>query len=330
MTIEPWGQMPDGQLVHRLHLSGGGITAHVLTLGAIVQDLRLDGVAYPLVLGAGQLAPYLGPMRYFGATVGRFANRIAGGRFTLNGVTHDLSRNTPGGHCLHGGTRGASDRIWAIEDHAPDRATLSLTLPDGDMGFPGRMEVVLQVALAEGAISFDYSATTDADTPCSLSHHGYFVLDDSGSIAEHRLRVAAERYLPVDASTLPTGEIAPVADTPFDFRSPRSLSGVALDHNFCLTGKRVPLRPVAWLDSPRSGLAMQVATTESGLQVYTANHLPEQGVTDHKGRPYARHAGIALEAQAWPDAPNRPDFPDATLRVGETYRHVTRYSFHRL
>jgi aldose 1-epimerase len=316
-------------MVHRLRLSGGGLTAHVLTLGAIVQDLRFAGVAHPLILGAGQLAPYLGPMRYFGASVGRYANRIAGGRFRLNGVTHDLSRNTPGGHCLHGGASGASDRLWTIEDHAPDRATLSLTLPDGDMGFPGRLEVVLHLTLSECAMTFDYTATSDADTVCSLSHHGYFVLDDSGSIADHRLRIAADYFLPVDDDTLPTGQIASASETPFDFRNPRILSGVALDHNFCLSDGPVALRPVAWLDSPRAGLAMQVSTTEPGLQVYTANHLPERGVTDHQGRAYGRHAGIALEAQAWPDAPNRPDFPDATLRAGQTYRHVTRYSFNR-
>lgn len=330
LTVEPWGTLPDGQMVHRLRLSGGALTAHVLTLGAIVQDLRLEGVGYSLVLGADHLAPYLGPMRYFGASVGRFANRIADGRFSLNGIAHELSRNAPGGHCLHGGAIGASDRIWTIADHAPDRVTLTLTLIDGDMGFPGRLEIVLEVSLAEAAITFSYSATTDADTPCSLSHHGYFVLDDRGTIASHRLQVAADHYLPVDGNALPTGQIAPVTNTPFDYRNPRSLSGVGLDHNFCLSDTPVPLRSVARLDSLRSGLAMQVATTEPGLQVYTANHLPEAGVMDHRGRVYARHAGVALEAQHWPDAPNRPDFPDATLRVGDTYRHVTRYSFHRL
>lgn len=322
--------MPDGQTVHRLRLSGGGLTARILTLGAIVQDLRLDGVAYPLVLGASHIAPYLGPMAYFGATVGRYANRIAEGRFTLKGVTHDLSRNALGRHCLHGGAHGTFDKIWTIADHAPDRATLRVTLPDGDMGFPGRLEIVLHLSLSDGALTFDYSATCDADTVCSLAHHGYFVLDDSGSIVDHRLRVAADHYLPVDANTIPTGQIAPVGDTPFDFRSPRRLQGVELDHNFCLSDTRLPLRPVAWLDCMRSGLAMQVATTEPGLQVYTANHLPEQGAIGYQGRPHARHAGIALEAQHWPDAPNRPDFPDATLRAGERYRHITCYSFHRL
>lgn len=330
LTVEPWGHLPDGQMVHRLRLSGGGLSAQVLTLGAILQDLRLEGVAFPLVLGADQLAPYPGPMRYFGATVGRYANRIAGGHFALNGVSHDLSRNALGRHCLHGGEQGTSDKIWTITEHAPDRATLRLTLPSGEMGFPGRLQIALTISLSEGALTFDYSATTDADTLCSLSHHGYFVLDDSGSIADHRLCVAADRYLPVDADTIPTGQIAPVAGTPFDFRNTRSLEGVVLDHNFCLSDGCVPLRTVASLDAWRSGLAMQVATTEPGLQIYTANHLPEQGAMDHKGQALSRHAGIALEAQHWPDAPNHPNFPNVTLRVGDTYRHVTRYSFNRL
>lgn len=327
--MESFGTTPDGSPVHRLTLQGGGLRAHVLTLGAIVQDLRLDGVAHPLVLGADQLAPYLGPMRYFGASVGRYANRIAGGRFALHGQRHDLSRNYRGRHCLHGGARGCAEHVWSVADHSDDSATLTMTLLDGDMGFPGRLDIALTISLHLGALTFDYTATTDRDTVCSLSHHGYFVLDDSGSLAQHSLRVAAEHYLPTDDDLIPTGAIAPVAGTDLDYLRARSLRDVALDHNFCLSNHPVPLRPVAWVASDLSGLALQVATTEPGLQVFTAGHLPLSGVVGRDGQALGRHAGIALEAQHWPDAPNHPDFPDATLRVGDTYRHTTRYSFHR-
>ena len=251
------------------------------------------------------------------------------GAFTLNGQTHRLSRNFRGRHCLHGGAPGCAEQLWTLADATTDSATLTLTLPDGDMGFPGRLRIVLTIALSDAAISFDYSATSDRDTVCSLSHHGYFVLDDSGSLAEHRLRIAAAHYLPVDDDLIPTGRIAPVAGTGFDFQTCRSLQDVALDHNFCLSNAPAALRPVAWLRSDRSGLQMQVATTKPGLQVYSASHLPQAGAIGHGGHALGRHAGIALEAQHWPDAPNRPNFPDATLRAGERYRHVTRYSFHR-
>jgi aldose 1-epimerase len=325
--IVPFGHLPDGRVVHRLGLRSGGMHAHVLTLGAIVQDLRLQDIAHPLVLGADHLGPYLGPMRYFGASVGRYANRIAHGRFMLKGQAYALSRNALGRHCLHGGTTGCAEKLWQVVDVQEHRATLAITLPDGDMGFPGQLDISLTISLSDGALNFDYGATSDRDTVCSLSHHGYFVLDDSGSLAQHQLRVAADHYLPVDDDLIPTGQIAPVTGSAFDFRTMRSLQDVALDHNFCLSPARTALRPVAWLHSALSGVQMRVETTEPGLQVYTANHLPQAGVTGLDGRPLGRHAGVALEAQGWPDAPNQPDFPDATLRAGEPYRHQTRYVF---
>lgn len=327
--VERFGEMPDGRAVHRVTLHKGAMRGQVLTLGAIVQDLRLEGTNHPLVLAAGTLAPYLRPMHYFGASVGRYANRIATGEFTLNGQKHRLSRNFRGRHCLHGGELGSAEQLWTLADATADSATLALTLADGDMGFPGRLSIVLTIALSDAAISFDYTATSDRDTVCSLSHHGYFVLDDSGSLAEHSLRIAAGHYLPVDNDLIPTGRIVPVAGTGFDFQTSHPLQDVALDHNFCLSDAPAALRPVAWLRSDRSGLQMQVATTEPGLQVYTATHLPQAGVVGADGRAFGRHAGIALEAQHWPDAPNRPEFPCATLRASQTYRHTTRYSFDR-
>jgi len=319
--------LPDGRPVHRITLSNGRLSARILTLGAIVQDLRLAGVDFPLVLGAERIAPYLGPMRYFGGMVGRYANRIGAGRFTLNGQTIQLSRNQDGRHCLHGGTIGSAERLWDIRAQTPDSVTLALTLADGEMGFPGEMAVDLIISLSGDRLCFDITATSDRDTICSFAHHGYFVLDASGSIADHRLKMAAESVLAIDADLIPTGAIVPVSQTGLDFRAARSLHNVALDHNFCLSDRRLAPRPVALLCSDLSGLAMQIETTEPGLQVYTANHLPVPGLAGLGGRAYGRHAGIALEPQNWPDAPNHPAFPSALLRAGEVYHQRTSYGF---
>ncbi|MFN4101297.1 MAG: aldose epimerase family protein [Pararhodobacter sp.] len=325
---ETFGQMPDGTEVRRLTLRGGGLVAKVLTLGAIVQDLRLDGVPHPLVLGAGTPAAYLGPLEYFGAIVGRFANRIAGGRFVMDGVLHQVPPNFRGRHALHGGTIGSGARVWRIEAQHPDSVLLALSMADGEMGFPGNLEVTVRISLpGNGALQFDIEATTDRATPCGFAHHGYFTLDDTGDLSRHRLQVPAAHYLPIDDDLIPTGEIAPVAGTPFDFLEPRSLHRQEIDHNFCLARQRLPLRPVAFLESHASGLGMRVESTEPGLQVYTAIHLPPGGEPGLDGQRYGPFAGVALEAQNWPDAPNRPDFPPAILQSGEPYRQVTRYTF---
>ena len=319
--------LPDGRPVHRIDLRKGRLSASILTFGSIVQDLRLEGVAFPLVLGAERIAPYLGPMRYFGGMVGRYANRIGGGRFTLNGQTIQLSRNQDGKHCLHGGTSGSADRLWRIRERTPDSVELALTLADGEMGFPGEVTVALILCIANDGLCFDVTATSDRDTICSFAHHGYFVLDDSGSIADHRLEMAADAVLDIDADLIPTGAVVPVSQAGLDFRTARSLRGLALDHNFCLSNTRTAMRPVARLWSDLSKLVMQIETTEPGLQVYTANHLPVAGAQGLGGRRYGRHAGIALEAQNWPDAPNHPAFPPALLRAGDVYRQRTTYGF---
>lgn len=325
MTIDVFGHMPNGQPVQRIRLRAGGLQANILTLGAIVQDLRMNGVAHPLVLGAETLAPYLGPMHYFGATVGRFSNRIADGRFSLNGQLYQLSRNFRGRHCLHGGQIGSAERLWSVKQVTEDSVTLTLALPDGDMGFPGNLDASLTISLSDRALGFEIRATSDRDTICSFAHHGYFILDNSGSLAHHRLQIAAEEYLPVDDDLIPTGDIAPVQNTDFDFRTPRRLQDAALDHNFCLSHQRESLRHVARLGSDLSGLTLHVETTQPGLQVYTAQHLPQQGVIGHDGQPLGTYAGLALEAQAWPDAPNHPHFPSALLAKNATYHHATRY-----
>lgn len=324
---ERFGAMPDGSPVERAVLTGGGLTAHILSYGAVVQDLRLDGHDAPLVLGFETFAPYLTHSPYFGATAGRYANRIRDGHLELDGTTYKLDTNFLGKHLLHGGARGMGKRLWRFEDVAEDRATLAITLPDGDMGFPGTLDARVTFALLPGG-TFDIrmDAVTDAPTLCNLAHHSYFTLGGE-KIADHHLRIDAESYLPVDDELIPTGEVRPVDGTRFDFRAPAPVGQAKpLDHNYCLSRERTGLRPVAWLENPATGLKMELRTTEPGLQVYDATKLNVDlpGLT---GAPMGPHAGIAMEPQVWPDANHHDGFPSAVLRPGETYRQHTQYVF---
>ncbi|MFW8637264.1 aldose epimerase family protein [Cribrihabitans pelagius] len=323
-----FGRLPSGDAVRRFTIEGGGLTASILSYGATVQDLRLEGFTHPLVLGADHLAPYLGPMAYFGGLVGRFSNRIAGGRFETDGQAFQADRNENGKHCLHGGRAGASFRLWSLAELRGDQVVLSLQMADGEMGFPGNLDVRAAFTLtASRALEIDLSATTDAPTPVSFAHHGYFTLDGSPSIGGHMLQIEAPEYLPVDEDSIPTGDIRSVAGTEFDFRSPRNIGTQPLDHNFCLCSQPGTLREAAVLYAPQSGLAMVVETAAPGVQAYTCDHLPPAGVPGLEGRRYGPRAGLALETQAWPDAPNRRNFPAAILCPGETYRHQVRYRF---
>lgn len=291
------GRMPDGTLIEGLDLHAGPLTARVMTLGAVVQDLRLHGQS--LVLGSPDPADYLGDLRHMGTLTGRFANRIGGAGFTLDGVRHATDPNWRGRHTLHGGSTGAGQRVWRIMRHTQDRATLALVLPDGDMGFPGTLHIQATIRLGPG-LSFDLSARTDRPTPCSFTHHGYFRLDDAPDLSAHHLRLTPHQRLEVDADLIPTGRLLPPTDP--DLTHPLDLSLALPPH-----GRRP--RPVAWLSSRRSGLSLRVDTTAPGLQLHTTP------------------TGLAIEAQAWPDAPNQPTFPDAILRPGRPWRQITRYIF---
>ena len=322
MTGEGFGSLPDGRPVRRWRIAAGGMVARVMDLGATVQDLHVDGQR--VVLGADDPAAYLGDLLYAGAIVGRFANRIGGARFTLDGADHRTDANFLGRHTLHGGRVGSGQRLWRVEEAARDRITLTLDLADGEMGFPGAMRVSCRyVAEPPATLRVVIEARTDRATPCSFAHHGYFVLDGSGDVSGHRLSVAAGHYLPVDDDLIPTGEVAPVGGTRFDFRAGRDLGQAGYDHCLCPAG--AGMRPVARLESAAGGLALEVATDRPGLQVYDGAHLA--GCVAHGGTVLRRQAGIALEAQAWPDAPNRPGFPDAILRPGAVWRSETVYSF---
>ncbi len=323
-----------GQEVHRITLrSATGLCAQVLTWGAVLQDLAVpmpDGTMLSATLGFRTFAPYPAHSPYFGAIVGRYANRIGNGRFNLNGRTHLLDRNERGRTTLHGGTGGFSQRLWRILEADSGSVTLGLTSHDGDQGFPGTVTVACRYRLAPGnRMSIDYTAQTDAPTPLNLTHHSYFNLDGGSTLADHRLLVHADRYTPIDENKIPTGIMAPVAGSAFDFRcaSPLMNRNVSLDHNFVL--RPAPggaVRPAAELGSAKSGLRMRIATTKPGLQVYDGHQL-SGGHAGREGGPYAPFAGLCLEPQFFPDSPNIASFPDSTLFPGEVYQHKTVYTF---
>ena len=318
--MQVFGVIPDGQAIHSFELTGGGLTARVLTLGGALQDLRLAGVPYSLVLGFPDLNSYLHSKAYIGANVGRFANRIAQGRATIAGQNYQFDTNFLGKHLLHGGSAGADRQVWTVTAHSANTLSLQLVLADGEMGFPGELTVELHYRLLPTAsLEIEFVATTGAPTLCNFAHHSYFNLDGGGSIQDHQLKIAANHYLPVDAEAIPTGEIAAVENTAFDFRELKLINWqqAQYDHNFCTADSKQALRPVAYLQG-QNGVSMTLATTEPGLQLYDGQHL-DGG--------FAAHAGLALEPQAWPDAPNHAHFPSAELLPGQVYRQVTRYSF---
>jgi len=327
MSVGHFGTTPDGTSVQRITLSNGELTAAILTRGALLQDLRLDGHPYPLVLGYPDLPPYVQNPYYFGATIGRFANRLRNGIAMIDGTRHQLDRNTPQGHHIHGGREGTTHANWQIVDHSETATLLATRLPDGHMGFPGTLDVTVGFQLCAGpTLEIEITARTDAPTLCSFAHHSYFNLDGTATIDRHRLIVNATKYLPTDPDGLPTGDVRDVAGTAFDFRLGRTLlSDHPHDHNLCLATQRQPLSEAATLIG-ETGLQMRMITTEPGLQIYTGDGI----AADTPGllnMSYGPRSGVALEPQLWPDAPNHPAFPSATLFPGEAYRQVTQLSF---
>ncbi|WP_420413823.1 aldose epimerase family protein [Roseibium sp.] len=328
--MDVFGEMPDGIPVKRISLEGGGLTASFLTYGTVLQDLRLEGHAAPLVLGFETFDPYLTKSPYFGATAGRYANRIRDGHLEIDGKTYQLDQNFLGKHALHGGAVSMGKRMWRLEESSKSAAVFAIDLADGEMGFPGNLKAEARFSLLKGGVlDIVYSATTDAPTLCNLAHHSYFNLG-SDTVLEHQLQIKADHYLPVNEELIPTGEIAPVEGTPFDFRklAPVAQGGASgtFDHNFCISPDHLELRDVAVLRNPSSGVTMRCRTTEPGLQIYDGARIDidEPGLG---GMKMGAHAGIALEPQIWPDAPHHPDFPSALLRPGETYRQHSQYIF---
>ncbi len=329
--IQEFGVLPDGTPVEEITLKKGELEASVLTFGAIIRDLKFAGQS--VVLGFDNLQDYLDHSPYFGAIVGRCANRIANGKLEIDGRAYQLSQND-NGHHLHGGTQGFSRRNWQIEQSDKASVLLKLVSEDGDMGYPGRVEVLVRYTLTgAGAVRVKMSATTDQSTPVNLAQHSYFNLDGSDTILDHQLEIAAETYVPVNDHLIPTGEIRSVAWTPYDFQDGRRLrrksgeEAVIYDHNFCLSdAPRDAVEFAAALEDKSGDRRMEVWTTEPGLQLYDGGKIdvPVPGLA---GKNYGAHAGLCLEAQRWPDSVNRKTFTDVLLRPGVSYNQVTEFRF---
>ena len=338
-----FGNTPDGTPVELYVLKNGQITVKVMTYGAIITEIDTpdrNGKEGDVVLGFDSLEGYLGKHPYFGATVGRVANRIAKGKFTLNGQEYTLAVND-GPNTLHGGLKGFDKVIWNAEPiDRPDGPSIKLTRrsPDGEEGYPGNLDVGVQFTVTEqNELKIEYTATTDKATPINLSNHSYFNL--AGRTTEpvlgHELMLAADHYTPVDETLIPTGEIAPVAGTPLDFTKPtdigariKELKGepTGYDHNFVLNSGGKSLALAVRVYEPKTGRVMELSTTEPGVQFYTGNFL-DGTITGKDGIAYRKHHAFCLEAQHYPDSIHHANFPSAVLEPGKTYTQTTVYKF---
>ncbi|MBT0958049.1 galactose mutarotase [Alphaproteobacteria bacterium KMM 3653] len=328
MGPQVFGETANGDTVHSIEIGAGALTARVLTLGAVLQDLRLAPLPHSLTLGSPDIRAYEGSYFSFGSICGPVANRVRGASAVIDGVEHRLSPNLPGGHMLHSGAAGLHAKIWQIEDHGPAHVTLSCTANHGEGGFPGnrRWRVTFHAA-APGALTLSITAETDAATLMNTVNHSYWNLTGAPTHHGQSLQVTADHYLPVDEDFIPTGAVVDVTGTGFDFRKGQVLTEeTSIDHNLCLGTKRGPLRDIARLTVP-DGLSMHLASTEPGLQVYDGRYI-EPEFMGHGGLPYGPRAGLALEPQFWPNAAHEPGFPSTLLRPGETWEQVNRFTFH--
>ena len=339
---ELFGLTAEGQEVQRITLvNRTGSRARLITYGATLTELHVPdahGQHGDIVLGFDNLKQYETDSPYFGCTAGRVANRIGNGRFSLNGVVHQLATNAAPHH-LHGGDRGLDKVVWKAEPYTATEGSgvvFRYRSPDGEEGYPGTLDLQVTYFLTDSdELRIEYRATTDQATPVNLTHHSYFNLAGpaSGTILAHQLEIRAHRYTVADESLLPTGEIAPVAGTPFDFTEPREIGsridqvegGYDLNYAIDRVGQ-TSLTLAAVLSDRSSGRRMEILTTEPGIQFYTGNFL-DGSITGKEGVVYGQHAGVCLETQHYPDSPNRPEFPSIILKPGETYHHVIVHVF---
>jgi aldose 1-epimerase len=348
ITKESFGKTADGQSVDIYTLTNShGMKARITNYGGIVVSLTApdrDGKYADVVLGYNDLDSYLKPpFPYFGALIGRYGNRIAKGRFTLDGVEYKLAVNN-GENSLHGGIKGFDKVVWTgseVRSAAGPALALKYLSRDGEEGYPGNLTVNVVYTLTDNdELKIDYHATTDKDTVLNLTHHGYFNLagEGNGDILSHRLVLKASRFLPTDAGAIPTGELRNVAGTPFDFLKMMAIGarinqddeqikiGNGYDHTWVIDGLMGKLRQAAIVFEPTTGRLMEVWTTEPGVQFYTGNYLDGTAI-GKSGKPYQRRNGFCLETQHYPDSPNHPKFPTTTLKKGQTFNSTTVYRF---
>jgi aldose 1-epimerase len=346
---EIFGQLPDGTAIEMVRLCGEhGFEVQLITYGAAIRSIFAPdraGRLADVVLGRDDLAGYLAVRRFLGATVGRYANRIANGSFELDGNRFQLPAND-GANALHGGLAGFDRKAWSVtaigENPAPF-VTLSYVSPDGEEGYPGRLETEITYSISGGSeLSIAFSAVTDRPTVVNLTNHSFFNLsgvEADRDILDHRLTIAADTYLPVSAAGIPLGAPSRIDATPFDFRASHRIGArlrdgneqvlirQGYDHNFCLRGgvTSVP-RLAACVEDPMSGRVLELLTDQPGIQFYSGNFL-DGTVTGKYGRVHRQYDALCLEPQRYPDTPNRPDFPSARLDPAQTYRHTSLYRF---
>jgi aldose 1-epimerase len=346
VTSARFGATADGTAVDEFTLrNAAGVEVRAINYGGIVTSLKVpdrSGAMGDIVLGFDSLDSYVKDHPFFGAIVGRYGNRIGRARFTLDGRSYPLAANNGPNH-LHGGVRGFDKHVWRAEA-MPGRANgviFSRTSPDGEEGYPGTLTVRVSYELTDrNELVVDYHATTDKATPVNLTQHSYFNLagEGAGDILQHVLTINADRYTPVDGTLIPTGELAPVKGTPFDFTTataigarignndPQLKNGQGYDHNWALNRTGDGLSPAARVVEPTRGRTLEVSTTEPGMQFYTGNFLDGK-LTGKSGRAYSRRSGFCLETQHFPDSPNQPNFPSTILKPGDEYRSRTVFTF---
>lgn len=341
-NIRYFGTTIYNEIVSAITLKNSFLSCEILTYGATIRSLYVpDQNEHPVdvVLGYDTLQEYEQNDGYLGATVGRFANRIADGRFSLNGTTYSLFQNNGNNH-LHGGAVGFSHRVWNIAACSDSEVILSLTSPDGEEGYPGNMKVLVTFTLHDRTLSIQYHAVCDTDTICNLTNHSYFNLagHNSGKTYDQEILLHATHYTPTDGDSIPFGVVSPVYHTPMDLTRytkigthlnehfPQIIQARGYDHNYVIDGPFGVLRPAARVKCQTTGITLQVDTTLPGMQFYTANYLEDS----RRGKgacTYGPQHGFCLETQFFPDAPNQPAFPSPILRAGETFKHTTTFSF---
>ena len=317
-------------MMESVFLEKDGMRAKILSRGASLASLHLDGHNSSLVL---ELADFAADNQHFGAIAGPVAGRIRGGSCVIAGQRHHFERNENGRTTLHSGVGGLGRQYWHIANRAEDFAELVLDQPDGMLGFPGNRRFTCRYQLCEGRVlRLELGAVSDAESLCNLAFHPYFCLDDGPDFRDHHLQILAEDYLPVDTDNLPTGEVWPVAGTVLDYRQSRSLADIAagqaapVDSPFCVAREKRTCQPVARLHSARSGISMELLSDQPGLQFYTGTHIPA-GLPGAAGRQLGPFAGLCLEPQGWPDAPNRPHFPSVRLALDQPYYQLSELRF---